>query len=65
MRDGGSAGGRAVWLVAAVVLVLVGVVVPYGILGGGTPGWGVTVFWFVFGLAVIALVAIGTARWRG
>ena len=64
MGDGRSAGARNVWLVAAGVLVVAGVVVPYGILGGGTPGWGVTVFWFVFGIAVIALIAAGTARWR-
>lgn len=56
--------GFRTWLAAAAVLVLAGIVVPYGLLGGGTPSPDIFVFWCGFGLAVVALIALGVARWR-
>ena len=51
---------RRIWLAAVALVVLAGVFIPYGPMAG-SPGVGV--FWLVFGAAVIALIAIGIARW--
>jgi hypothetical protein len=56
--------GFGLWLVAAGLLIAAGVIVPYGLLGGGTPGFAIVIFWCLFGLAVVALIAVGVARWR-
>ncbi len=56
--------GFGLWLVAAGLLIAAGVIVPYGLLGGGAPGFGIVIFWCLFGLAVVALIAVGVARWR-
>ncbi|PQO22695.1 hypothetical protein C2I36_11645 [Rhodobacteraceae bacterium WD3A24] len=57
--------GRAVWLAAVALLVLAGFIVPYGILGGsGAPGLTLALFWLIFGLAVVVVIALGVARWR-
>lgn len=52
------------WLLAMAALIVVGVVVPYGVLSGAEPGLGIAIFWLVFGLAVAAMVLLGVARWR-
>lgn len=57
--------GFRLWLAAAGLLVAAGVVVPYGVLGGGPPAFDILAFWGAFGVAVVGLVAAGLARWRG
>jgi len=56
--------GFALWLTLAGLLIAAGIYVPYGILGGGAPSLDILIFWCLFGLAVIALIAAGVARWR-
>jgi hypothetical protein len=65
-RDGQAAGrrGRGLWLAATAGAVLAGVVVPYGVLGGGAPGLAIAGFWTVFGLVVVGLILAGMAGWR-
>ena len=53
----------SLWLVLAVATIAVGIVVPYSLLAGGTAP-DVFIFWCIFGIAVIALIAAGTAGWR-
>jgi hypothetical protein len=55
--------GFGLWLGALCALVALGVAVPYGVLAG-QPGWGVAVFWGLFGVAVIAVIAAGVRGWR-
>lgn len=64
MRERSSTVWLSLWAAAAVLLVVCGIAIPYGILGGGEPGWAVGGFWICFGLAVIALVGAGMAGWR-
>lgn len=52
------------WLVLMAILVVSGVVVPYGILGGAEPGLSVAVFWLIFGVAVAGMIALAVMRWR-
>lgn len=56
--------GFGLWLAAAGLLIASGIVVPYGMLGGGTPSYDILVFWCLFGVAVIGLIAVGVLRWR-
>jgi hypothetical protein len=56
--------GRGLWLAATAGAVLAGVVVPYGVLGGGSPGLAIAGFWTVFGLVVVGLILAGMAGWR-
>ncbi len=63
-RHGPGGQGFRLWLAAAGLLIAAGVGLPYGVLGGGAPGYGVALFWCGFGLAVVALIAVGVARWR-
>lgn len=64
-QSGGTPrGGRGAWVAAAVVLTLAGVVVPYGVLGGGEPGLAVAGFWLLFGLAVVALIIVAVLPWK-
>jgi len=56
--------GFGLWLAAAGLLILAGIAIPYGVLGGGTAGYDIVIFWCLFGIAVIALIAVGVARWR-
>ncbi|WP_371054993.1 hypothetical protein [Rhodosalinus sp. K401] len=56
--------GFGIWLVAVALVILAGIVVPYGILSGGAPSLVIFVFWCVFGAAVIGLIAAGVARWK-
>lgn len=63
MQTGGRGGG-ALWGVLMAVMVVAGVVVPYGVLSGGPfAGWTFG-FWIAFGLAVVAMVAVAVAGWR-
>lgn len=55
---------RNLWLFGMAILILAGVVVPYGLLGGGEPGLVIAGFWLLFGVAVAVMVALGVARWR-
>jgi len=66
MAEHGAGGGRGrmPWLVAMAVLVVAGGAVPYGVLAGPDAGLSVALFWGVFGLAVIALIAAATSRWK-
>lgn len=64
MRDIKIMRGFGLWLGAAGALVAAGIAVPYGVLGGGAPGLDILIFWCLFGVAVIALIAAGVARWR-
>ena len=63
-KQEGSGTGRRLWLAAMAVLVIAGGAVPYGLMAGPGAGLGVATFWTVFGLAVIAMIAVATARWR-
>jgi hypothetical protein len=56
--------GRGLWLAATVAAVAAGVVVPYGLLGGGAPGLAIAGFWVLFGLVVVGLILAGMAGWR-
>ena len=56
--------GFKVWLVATVLLITAGIAVPYGLMGGGAPSYDIVIFWCLFGIAVIALIAVGVSRWR-
>ncbi len=69
MADRGNGGaadarGRALWLAVMAALVLAGGAVPYGLLAGPAPGLAVAGFWVGFGIAVIAMIAVATLRWR-
>jgi uncharacterized membrane protein YhaH (DUF805 family) len=65
MRESGNEAGRRNWLIAFALVVLAGVVVPYGILGGAeAPGFAVALFWLIFGFVVVALITVGVARWK-
>ncbi|WP_158547775.1 hypothetical protein [Rhodosalinus sediminis] len=55
--------GFRIWLAATALAIAAAVAVPYGLLGEGAP-LAVFLFWCGFGLAVIALIAAGVARWR-
>ncbi|SER70388.1 hypothetical protein SAMN04490244_102212 [Tranquillimonas rosea] len=57
-------GGFQVWLSAVAATILAGIVVPYGLLGGGQPATDIFVFWCVFGLGVIVLIGVGLSGWR-
>lgn len=59
--DRGQAFG--IWLSAVAVLVVAGVVVPYGLLAG-RPGWAVVIVWLAFGVAVAGLIGVAIRRWR-
>lgn len=52
------------WLIVVAVIIAAGIIVPYGILGGGAPSLDILIFWSVFGAAVIGLVVVGVFRWR-
>ncbi|WP_114965356.1 hypothetical protein [Alkalilacustris brevis] len=56
--------GAGLWLGVMVLLILAGIIVPYGLLGGSEPGLGIAAFWLVFGLAVAGMILAGVARWR-
>tara|TARA_R110000850_G_scaffold69320_6_gene154048 strand:+ start:3271 stop:3588 length:318 start_codon:yes stop_codon:yes gene_type:complete len=56
--------GRVIWLAAMAIVVLAGVVVPYGFLAHSERALAVPLFWLLFGVVVIALIVIGVARWR-
>ncbi len=62
------ANGFTFWLLAATATIAAGVIVPYGVLGGvpegEAPSLGIFLFWCAFGVAVVALIAVGVARWR-
>jgi hypothetical protein len=55
---------RRIWIAALCVTIMAGIVVPYFILGPGTHPLAAVAFWFVFGVFVIGLIAIGVMRWR-
>lgn len=52
------------WLALTAIMISAGIFVPYGILGGGPAAFDILIFWILFGLAVIVLIAVGIARWR-
>lgn len=53
------------WLAAVAATILAGIAVPYGILSGGATGAGIFVFWCLFALAVVVLIATAIGRWSG
>ncbi len=53
----------SLWLALTGATITAGIVVPYGVLAGGTTP-DVFVFWCAFGLAAIALIVAGTSGWR-
>ena len=52
------------WLLIVGVLILSGIVVPYGILSGGAAALAVPVFWTLFALGVVVVIAAGIRGWR-
>lgn len=56
--------GFSLWLLATAALIAAGIFIPYRMLGGGVASYDVALFWLCFGLAVVALIAVGVARWR-
>ncbi|MBM9594222.1 hypothetical protein [Roseitranquillus sediminis] len=59
----GTSGFR-LWLASVAALLLAGVAVPYAVFGGGEPSLDIFVFWCLFGVAVVALIAAGFSRWE-
>lgn len=55
--------GFGIWLAVVVVLVFAGGFVPYGLLADHR-GWFTALFWGLFGLAVIVVIATGVNGWR-
>lgn len=55
---------RSLWLIVMALLVVAGVYVPYGLLGGRSPGFMIAGFWLLFGVGVAIMVILGTARWK-
>ena len=51
------------WIVLVGATIVAGMAGPYGVLAGGTAS-GTFVFWCVFGLVIVALIAAGTSGWR-
>lgn len=56
--------GFSLWLMLCGLIIASGIIVPYGILSGGAPSFDIAVFWLLFGLAVVGMIAAGVARWR-
>ena len=54
----------AIWLAAVALAISAGIAVPYGVLAGGGPSFAIFGFWCGFGLAVVALIAVGVSGWR-
>ena len=54
-----------IWLALVALVIAAGVAVPYGFLAGGTASLDIFVFWCAFGAVMVALIAVGVARWRG
>ncbi|SDY78853.1 hypothetical protein [Citreimonas salinaria] len=52
------------WLTIVGGLILSGIVVPYGILSGAPASSGIAVFWTLFALGVVAVIAAGIRGWR-
>ncbi|MCA1777357.1 MAG: hypothetical protein LC676_17625 [Loktanella sp.] len=46
------------------IAILAGIFVPYGLLAGSDRAMAVLIFWLLFGVVVIGLIAIGVMRWR-
>lgn len=63
-RRSRSDGSRRLWLLAMAALIVAGGAVPYGLMAGPGAGLTVAVFWTAFGLAVIAMIAAATLRWK-
>lgn len=55
---------RSLWLIVMALLVFAGVYVPYGVLGGQSPGLLIAGFWLLFGIGVAIMVVLGTIRWK-
>lgn len=53
------------WLAAVAATITAGIAVPYGLLSGGRAGAGIFVFWCLFALAIVALIAAAIGRWSG
>ena len=56
--------GFRTWVAVAALVIAAGIGVPYGVLSGGPPSLDIFVFWCLFGVVVVALIAIGVGRWR-
>ncbi|EEW24218.1 hypothetical protein [Rhodobacter ferrooxidans] len=56
--------GFSIWLATVALLIVVGVVLPYRVLAGGAPSMAIFGFWLAFGLAVVAVIGVGVARWK-
>ncbi|MWD28789.1 hypothetical protein E0K89_014995 [Aquicoccus sp. SCR17] len=53
------------WCLLTLLAILVAIALPYGLLSGNAAPFDIALVWLGFGLVVIVLVALGTARWRG
>lgn len=53
-----------IWLSVVGLVIAAGIAVPFGLLSGSAAALDVFAFWCLFGLAVIALIAVGSAGWR-
>lgn len=56
--------GFRTWLAVVAVLVAAGIVIPYGVLGGGEPSIDIFAFWCLFGVGVVAVIIAGLRHWR-
>lgn len=56
--------GFRLWLTVVGLTIVAGIAVPYNILSQSPAPLDVFVFWCGFGVAVIALIVAGFARWR-
>lgn len=56
--------GFRVWLVTVALLLVAGVFLPYMALAGRAPSMAIFGFWLGFGLAVVAVIGVGVARWK-
>ncbi len=52
------------WVLLVFLVTFAGIAVPYGLLSGSGIPLAVPLFWTVFGLVVIVLIALAVARWR-
>ena len=63
-RGGPTRAGGVLWTVLAGLLVLVGIVVPYGIMAGTALAPWTFAFWTGFGLVTVAVIVWGVVGWR-
>lgn len=54
----------AIWGLLIALAIGAAIVLPYLVLSGNAAHFDVALLWLGFGVAVIALIAAGLARWR-